>query len=422
VSGDEDGRYPFEQIERARLVVYAERRGITADDIAEAIRAQGDLLELFAGIITGGTPRRGHDPDDVAVAAGLDRDTFRRLWIASGLGDQDEAYDEDVESLRWLAVVLEAGLPEEALIQLVRVYADSIGRLAEAEARLFHYYVHERLRADGLDGEALMNATNAISERVVGLAEPALLYFHRKAFQRALREDLLLHLTEAATPPGLTTGEMLATIVFVDLAGFTPLTEAMGDSVAAQVVERFSDLVREVLARHVGKVVKQIGDEFMLIFTDPNDAVAFGIDVAGAVAVAHEFPAVRIGAHHGRLLYREGDYLGTTVNIAARVAGIAARNQFLITDALGDAARLPKEAELVSIGPRSLKGISGELVLYDVQHTRPRPDRAIDPVCHMVLDPKIAAVVASWHDADVYFCSTDCAERFFADPEKVLAT
>jgi class 3 adenylate cyclase len=83
-----------------------------------------------------------------------------------------------------------------------------------------------------------------------------LLYFHRKAFQRALREDFILHLTEATTPPGQITGEMETTILFVDLAGFTPLTETMGDDTAARVVERFSELVRDEAASCGGKLVK----------------------------------------------------------------------------------------------------------------------------------------------------------------------
>jgi adenylate cyclase len=423
LSGDDDGsRFPFEEIERARLIAYAERRGISSADIADACRTQGDVLGQFVALITGGMPRLGHPPDDVADAAGLDPDTLRRFWIASGLGDQHEAYDEDIQSLRWLAVVRDAGLPEEALIQLVRVYADAIGRVAEAESRVFHYYVHERLRADGIEGEALTAATNSYSEPLVGLAEPALLYFHRKAFQRALREDFLLHLTEAVAPPGNTAGEMTASIVFVDLAGFTPLAEAMGDSAAAQIVERFSHLVREALTHRAGKVVKQIGDEFMLVYADPTDAVACGIDIAEAIAAEEHFPTARIGAHHGPLLYREGDYIGTTVNIASRVAGIAERNQFLITDSLRNAARIPSDAELITIGPRAMKGISGEIVLHLVRHARPRPDRVIDPACHMALNPESAAVAASWRDTDYYFCSADCAEHFFADPDKLLAT
>lgn len=420
LTGDR-GRFSLDDLERARLILYAERRGITAEDIADACRSQGDVLGQFVELITGGAPRRGRPIEEVAELNGIEPQALRRLWVAAGLGDQDEAYNEDVESYRWLSVILAAGLPEEAVIQLVRVFADALGRVADAEARLFHYYVHEQLRAGGLEGEALTTAVSAVADPIMGLVEPALLYFHRKAFQRASREDLILHLTEASTPPGQAVGGMTATILFVDLAGFTPLTESMGDGAAAEVVERFSDLVRDVASRHAGRVIKQIGDEFMLSFTDPADAVLFGLDVDDAVSEEERFPAVSIGAHHGQLLYREGDYIGTTVNIAARVTGVAVRHQFLVTDALRSAVRLPAGVELICVGPATLKGISGEVELHEVRRGQLRTDRVSDPVCHMTLTPGPAVITMAWEGVQLSFCSTPCAERFAADPAQYQA-
>src|SRR5205823_3528923 len=140
--------------------------------------------------------RTGHTVEEVAEQTGLEPNAMRRLWVASGLGDQEEAFDEDLQAQQWLAMALAAGIPEDALLQLIRVYADAIGRVAEAENRLFHYYVHERLRGEGLQGEELSAAVEGVSDAVQDLIEPALLYFHRKAFQRSLREDFILHLTE----------------------------------------------------------------------------------------------------------------------------------------------------------------------------------------------------------------------------------
>ena len=222
ISGD-GTRFPVETFERIRLIQYAERRGLSADDVAAACRAQGDVIGDFVALITEGAPRLGHAIDDVAERTGLEPEAMRRLWVASGLGDQIEAFDEDLEAQRWMALALADGIPEDALMQLIRVYADATGRIADAESRLFHFYVHERLRAEGLRGEELSSAIKGITDSIGDLIEPALLYFHRKAFQRALREDFILHLTEATSPPGRTAGEMQATILFVDLAGFTPL-------------------------------------------------------------------------------------------------------------------------------------------------------------------------------------------------------
>ena len=149
VGGSDDG-LPPDTIERIRLIQYAERRGLSADDIVEACSTQGDVLGEFVELITDGAPRTAHTVEAVAGQTGLEPNAMRRLWVASGLGDQDEAFDEDLEAQRWMSLALAAGIPEDALLQLIRVYADAIGRVAEAENRLFHFYVHERLRAEGL--------------------------------------------------------------------------------------------------------------------------------------------------------------------------------------------------------------------------------------------------------------------------------
>ena len=415
LKGDEESLLLLD-LERCRLILYAESRGISPVDVAEASRNQGDLLGQFVELLTGGEARRPQRIADAAEASGLTPDTFQRVWVASGLGDQDEAYDEDLDALRTVGAVLVAGLPEEALLQLVRVFADALGRVAESESRLFHYYVHERLRSEGLEGDELNAATGAVSDSILGLVEPTIMYFHRKAFERALRDDFVLHLTEATTPPGRVAGELTATILFVDLAGFSSLTQSMGDVVAAEVVERFSALVRAAAARHRGKVVKQIGDEFMLAFTAPADAVEFGLRIDDSANEEAHFPGLRIGAHHGSMLYREGDYIGTTVNIAARVTAVASRHEFLVTEALRLEAELATDVELTSLGPHTLKGISGEVELYLTLH-HSRPGRVIDPVCHMLLDDGTAGATLEWRGNEIQFCSTGCAARFQADPE-----
>lgn len=419
-----DGHHPLEDLERARLIVHAQRRDISAEDIAAASRHQGDLLGQFVELIARGAPRVGHPVERIAAETGLEPELAERLRVAAGLADQHQVFDDDIEAMRSVRAALSAGLPHEALLQLLRVYTDSLGRVAEAESRLFHYYVHERLRATGLHGDELTAATNTYSEPLLQLATPVLLYFHHKAFQRALRDDFILHVTQGAIDPEAPPGEMVATMVFADLSGFTPLAHTMGDNEAARVVERFSHLVRNELARHTGSLVKQIGDAFMLAFLDPTHAVDYALDVREVVTAEPQFPAVRIGAHHGRLLYREGDYIGTTVNIAARVAALAESEQVLITDDLRNAARLAErrpDIDVTALGATSLKGIAGDFELYSLHRASQPRSRVADPVCHMLLTPESAAAAVRWDGHELYFCSSACAERFFAEPSLYVA-
>ncbi len=148
------------------------------------------------------------------------------------------------------------------MLQLVRAFADATSRAADAANRTFHLYVHERFRAEGLRGAELMAATQTVANPLVGLIEPAVLYFHRKGWERATREDMILHLIEESTAPSAVPGELITTVLFVDLSSFTPLSDAMGDTIAAQVLGRFAELVREATARCDGQVVMQIGDAF----------------------------------------------------------------------------------------------------------------------------------------------------------------
>jgi adenylate cyclase len=415
--GRTDRRAPVD-IERVRLIQFATQRGLDAEAIARASESQGDLLGRYVELITAGRARIGRSLAAVGEETGLAPAVVQRLWAAANLGDQAVAYEEDVEALGWIRTALDAGLPEDALAQILRVFADALGRVAETEARLFHYYVHERLRASGLAGTELIDAAEAVSEPLGKLMEPAVLYFHRKAYQRALREDLLVHLADDDTPPSEVVGEMRATILFVDLSGFTPLTEAMGDAAAAGVVERFSDLVRRAAGACHGRVVKQIGDEFMLVFTEPSAAITCGLDIDAATRREAQFPALRLGAHTGNVLYREGDYVGATVNVAARVAGCAQRHEFLITGALHAHVVDVPDVEIRSIGANDLKGVPAAVDLFEVSRPAARPHRTIDPVCLMELDSGSDAVHLTRDGREVAFCSDDCLRLFVADPER----
>jgi class 3 adenylate cyclase len=228
------------------------------------------------------------------------------------------------------------------------------------------------------------------------------MYFHDKALRRALRDDLVAHLAggagieagaEAGSAPGTVAGaaagatagtaagaaagaaghaigRTAVTVLFADLADFTIMTEVMGDAMAAALVDRFSELVREAAAGCGGRVLKQIGDEFMLAFTDAGGAVRCGLAIIAGAAAQAQFPDVRLGAHAGTALYRDGDYLGATVNIAARVAAQAARGQLLVTGAVRTAAGEEAEAWFEPVGARSLKNIAEPVELFEARSRR----------------------------------------------------
>jgi adenylate cyclase len=415
-----NGELEPDSLHRLRLIQFARSRGFGDEQLAAATASQGDLLGIF------------DEPTPLDIVAGNLAEAAREFGVDEAVfgelveimdWDVDAGTESDIATLRVLARALALGMPPDALLQVVRVFADTMDRLADAVVRTFHNYVHERFRAQGLVGRKLLAATEGVGKPLLELVEPAVLHFHRRAYQRANREDLLRHLAERSTPPSSTPGEEQATVLFVDLASFTPLTATMGDQAAANVLQRFSATVRNSATQHAGRILTQIGDAFMLMFTRPADAIEFGLTMDRFVDAESQFPALHIGAHHGTVLYRDGDYVGGTVNLAARVAAAGAAGQFLITEDLRNAVGAFADADFTQLPPRRLKGIPDPIRLIDVRRRDPeRADRETDPVCGLLLHRDDVATWSTWRGTTYAFCCEVCEQSFVENPARFVET
>jgi adenylate cyclase len=415
-----NGKFEPDSLHRLRLIQFARSRGYGDEELASANTHQGDLLGIFEELGTAGEATA--NLVDAAREVGLDDSVIGEVAEILDWQDQEAGTESDIATLGVLAKALELGMPRDALMQIVRVLADATDRLADAVVRTFHDYVHERFRAQGLAGRELREASQGVGRPALDLLEPTLLYFHRRAYRRANREDLLRHLAEETTPPAATPGEEQATVLFVDLASFTPLTATMGDQAAADVLRRFSGTVRNNATRHRGRILKQIGDAFMLMFAQPPDAIEFGLAMDTFVDAEPQFPALHIGAHRGAVLYREGDYVGGTINLAARVASSGGAGQFLITADLRDGAREIGAADFIPLPPRRLKGVPDPIRLIEVRRRRPgRANREADPVCGLLLRPEDVATQVTWHGRTYSFCCEICEQAFTEDPARFVA-
>ncbi len=419
--------FSLEDVESVRLIKLLLRRDAEMEAIQRAAKAGqlGRRLAAYVEWMYPGEVVQSYSPGEAAEFLGMSADLVQRVLAVSGLSEEGETLDErDVEALRRFNVAIQAGFPQEALLQLLRVYSDAVGRAAEAAQRLFHFYVQEPLRGTGPATPEVLERVDAIARQTQPLVEPTILNFHRKAFLRALREDIAQEVAEEAglLEKGEVPGQVRAAVLFIDLCSFTPLAEAMGDVTAAQVLERFSDVARQSAARWGGRVVKQIGDAFMLVFTEARSAVACALDIEDRVAVEPQFPAVRSGIHWGPVLYREGDYVGSNVNIASRLVAEAQRHQVLVTADVSRETRGVAEVEFVPLGKRQLKGVGDELELFEARRrTAATTERAADPVCGMELSPAEVAARLAMEGKERVFCSEDCLRRFVAAPERYLS-
>ena len=205
-----------------------------------------------------------------------------------------------------------------------------------------------------------------------------------------------------------------ATFCFVDISGFTALTEAHGGSAAADLIDRFRELV-DVAREGQGHVVDRAGDAFFLVWREPAESVRFAARLLESARREPDFPRLRVGLHHGRAVERDGGYFGPDVNIAARVAADAHAEQVLATDAVAVAART-QGLPVTPMGPRQFKNVQSEIHVFAIEVGSPDADTSIDPVCKMRVSQGAAGGRLTFDGETYWFCSLDCARRFAEDP------
>jgi len=164
-------------------------------------------------------------------------------------------------------------------------------------------------------------------------------------------------------------------LLFSDLQGSTALYERIGDMAAFDLVRRHFGELRDVIVSNEGALVKTIGDAVMASFIDPVAALRAALAIRQRIAQFNERAgadqlALKIGLHYGAALAvtlnDRLDYFGQTVNIAARVQGLAAANEIVVTD---DVLRQPAATELVADLDREsfdseLKGVAGLVLVH----------------------------------------------------------
>ena len=328
------GRWTTAAAAQARVVARMRERGHSLDELRRAVR-EGRLAFGFVEDLIPGARDKPVSRAEAARQSGLEEELIERVMTLLGTPTALEGTlnEQDVDAIKQLADVLGAGFPLVALLQLVRVYAQSIRKIAEAEVRLFHLHVHEPMMRRGVPGLEIAEQMSGLARRLLPLASPIMDYVHQRNLAHFIEQDVIGHM-EGDGGAGLDLGRLRVAIAFADLAGYTRLTEEEGDEEAVGVVERFVAAVEATLPDDA-RVNKTIGDEVMIVGGDGGALT----DWAVAFQARYEQrPRPRIGVHVGACVYRDGDYYGREVNLAARVAARAGGGEVLVTRPVVEAA------------------------------------------------------------------------------------
>lgn len=312
--------------QRAALLVWLAELGLGPDDFAGLGYDDVVVLANMRWLRRG--PRHGYD--EAAAATGLDRPLFDRVASAGGFGPGDTFTDLDIGAFRAFGAAA-ALFSDHELLHFTRVLSSAMARIADAATALFRLDVGSDMERRDLDELAVVQASHQAGDLIDTLFTPMRAFFLHElelSVQRSAegREGLR---TDA-------TSTLEVSVGFVDIVGFTPLTDQLDPDALGDFMADFEEQAYQVVGDRGGRVVKLIGDEVMFVTPDADAAC----DIALALVECFDAQGVtpRGGLSHGEIVARGGDYYGRYVNLAARAADIAEPGTVLCGPGLVDAA------------------------------------------------------------------------------------
>ncbi|HVC68816.1 MAG TPA: adenylate/guanylate cyclase domain-containing protein [Acidimicrobiales bacterium] len=210
------------------------------------------------------------------------------------------------------------------------------------------------------------------------------------------------------------------TFAFVDLSGFTALTESEGDERAVSVIAIFRSTLREICSRRAVRIAKWLGDGAMLVSVDSKPLLAAALELKFATQSAPEPIKVKCGISVGHVILLEGDdYIGHAVNVAARLCDLADGDQVLALSEL--VPELPAWASVESTEEVILRGLEQPLTVVHLCLDPPAQGAIPDPVCHIPLTDQTAYERRrDLNGATLLFCSDSCLETWLERPAAVV--
>src|SRR5918999_1343726 len=354
---EEDKPFRSSDAHLVRLMTAFERAGISLDDVARGVTA-GELsfrLDLFLP-----------EPDEAsgtyeALAAELGRspELLRRLSSEPGLPPpaDDRIRSDDAEMLSAIVTALDL-VDDGELSRFARLYGGSIQRLIESALQFFDRAIHQRIIALDVSNEEKDILIDEKGASVIDLVNRLVPWLQRRLREHALLEYIVTttesYMDERRIAPRRP--RQPPAIAFLDVTGYTALTEDRGDEAAAKLAGGLATIVQEAAQAGGGRTVKWLGDGVMLHFAHPGAAVLSALDLVERTERAISVPT-RVGINTGSVIVQEGDYFGRTVNIAARIADYASPHEVLVSEEAKRSAELANvSGEFV--GDVCLKGVS----------------------------------------------------------------
>ena len=361
----EDNRFTSSHLRRAALVNSLAASGIPLDSLGAVIRdgvvsldfIDAPAFERFSAL-SGVTFRQ------LAERTGVPIELLMRIREATGSvapQPDDRVRDDELACAEMIAAQVKAGFRETAILQLLRAQGEGMRRMAETESAMWQTEVigpavEAGKQPDEILGVDLGDQMSALTERAV------IAMYHlqqTRAWTRNIIEGFEVMLANAGLHSRL---EHPPAMCFLDISGYTRLTQERGDAAAARLAEELGRFVQRASVKHGGRAVKWLGDGVMLHFPNPGSGVLSALEMVAGVADAG-LPPAHVGLHAGPVIFQEGDYYGQTVNLASRIADYAQAGEVIVSQEVVDASQGVAVA-FRDVGAVELKGVAGARRLF----------------------------------------------------------
>jgi adenylate cyclase len=352
------------QLGRVRLLYAWSQAGFPPETIMRLVDQKALSITFLDAPSVRGPGRLDRPYKAIAAERGVPESLVERLHESIGFeppNPHDRAGEDDLALLAVLDLFRSVGVPDEAVVRLFATYADAAGRLAKAEAELYEANIEEHLRASGMDERELIEFGTDFGNRVSAALERALVMVYRRHRVHAWIEHSVNHVEAALEAEGIESRiPQPPAICFVDLTGYTRLTEERGDRYAADVASQLAALVKDISRRCRGSPIRWLGDGGMFHFRDPTRSVEAGLDMVEQ-APRMGLPPAHVGIHAGPVIFQDGDVYGRTVNTASRLASVAQGGQVVVSE---EVATRAGGFSYQDMGPVRLKGLKVAMRLF----------------------------------------------------------
>jgi adenylate cyclase len=362
---DPDDRFSAGEIRKVGLATALTSGGLPLEGIAHEIESGQISLDFLENpVFDHFSALSAKTFADLSAESGIPVELLAAIREAVGSAmplPTDRVREIELPIVRLIEAELASGYGPAVVERLLRTMGDSLRRYVLAEAHAFRLAVIEPVahRSGWEIGAAAASAT----ERLTGPTLETLLAIFRAQQAHAWTANMLEGFERDLQAAGLVaSAERLPAMCFLDITGYTRLTEERGDEAAAELAERLGRLVQRSSVQHGGRAVKWLGDGVMFWFREPALGVLAALEMAeGVVGVG--LPPAHVGLHAGPVLFQDGDYYGQTVNLASRIADYARPGEVLVSQAVVDAST-DVAVTFSDVGPAELKGVAGSIHLH----------------------------------------------------------